>query len=46
MPLPRLKRRSDALGGGQKIGLADIQEAARTYLQPSHSLRTILRAQK
>ena len=30
----------------QQVTLADIQEAARTYLQPSRSLRTILRAQK
>ena len=30
----------------QKVSLADIQDAARTYLQPSRSLRTILRAQK
>jgi zinc protease len=30
----------------QQVSLADIQEAARTYLQPSRSLRTILRAQK
>ena len=30
----------------QKVSLANIQEAARTYLQPSRSLRTILRAQK
>ena len=29
----------------QQVTLADIQEAARTYLQPSRSLRTILRAQ-
>ena len=30
----------------QKVSLADIQDAARTYLQPSRSLRTILRAQE
>lgn len=30
----------------QQVTLADIQEAARTYLQPSRSLRTILRARK
>jgi len=30
----------------QQVTLADLQEAARTYLQPSRSLRTILRAQK
>ena len=30
----------------QKVSLANIQDAARTYLQPSRSLRTILRAQK
>jgi zinc protease len=30
----------------QKVSLSDIQEAARTYLQPSRSLRTILRAQR
>ena len=30
----------------QQVTLADIQDAARTYLQPSRSLRTILRAQK
>ena len=30
----------------QQVSLADIQNAAQTYLQPSRSLRTILRAQK
>ena len=30
----------------QKVSLADIQDAAQTYLQPSRSLRTILRAQR
>ena len=30
----------------QQVSLADVQEAARTYLQPSRSLRTILRAQR
>ena len=30
----------------QKVSLADIQDAARTYLRPSSSLRTILRAQR
>jgi predicted Zn-dependent peptidase len=30
----------------QQVSLADIQDAARTWLQPSRSLRTILRAQK
>ena len=30
----------------QQVTLGDIQEATRTYLQPSRSLRTILRAQK
>ena len=29
-----------------KVSLADLQEAARTYLQPTRSLRTILRAQR
>jgi zinc protease len=30
----------------QKVSLADIRNAARTYLQPARSLRTILRAQR
>ena len=30
----------------QKVSLADLREAARTYLRPARSLRTILRAQK
>ena len=32
------------LGAVQRVSLADVQKAARTYLEPSRSLRTILRA--